>query len=107
MIVQIIALTIKGEEALRKYIKVSEDTLEEMNKLSSLNPKRIKFRLSQTQQKKIVTEDWFENPLRIEATLNSKFSKQAYLYIPKLQQEFHKIMLNSNCGKNDYTIEVL
>jgi hypothetical protein len=107
VIVRIIALTSKGEEAIRKYIKSSEDIEKEMNSLSSVNPKRLKFRLEQAQAKKIVSEDWFENPLRIEATLNDKFKDRAYLYIPKLEIEFNKIMLNSSCGKNDYSIEVL
>ena len=107
MIVRIIALTSKGEDAIRKYIKSSEDVKAEMNNLSSVNPKRLKFRLEQAQAKKIVSEDWFENPLRIEATLNQKFKDRAYLYIPKLEIEFNKIMLNSNCGKEDYLLEVL
>jgi hypothetical protein len=107
VIVRIIALTSKGEEALRKYIKSSEDVKAEMDKLSSVNPKRLKFRLSQSQAKRIVTEDWFDNPLRIEATLNDKFKDRAYLYIPKLELEFNKIMINSNCGKEDYSLEVV
>jgi hypothetical protein len=45
--------------------------------------------------------------LRIEATLNDKFKDRAYLYIPKLEIEFNKIMLNSNCGKEDYLLEVV
>lgn len=107
MIVRIIALTGKGEDALRKYIKSSEDVKKEIESLSSLNPRRVKFRLTQAQAKRIVSEDWFDNPLRIEATLNSKYQSQAYLYIPKLELEFHKIMSKSNCGKEDYCLEVI
>lgn len=107
MQVRIIALTNKGEEALRRYIQKSEDKSLEMSKLSSVNPKRIKFNIEQAQIKKIVSEESFENPLMIVATINKKFEDKAYLFIPKLEQEFHKIMLNSNCGKNDYSIEVL
>ena len=107
MIVRIIALTTKGEEALRKYIKSSEDVKKEMDSLSSVNPKRLKFRLEQAQAKKIISEDWFDNPLRIEATLNHRFKDMAYLYVPKIELKMNEIMLNSNCGKDDYSLEVI
>ena len=107
MQVRIIALTSRGEEALRKYIKSSQDIEDSMSKLSSINPKRIKFNLEQSQAKRMVNEEFFENPLMIVTTINQKFEDRAYLFVPKLETELHKIMLNSNCGKDDYIIEVL
>ncbi len=107
MEVRIIALTTKGEDALRKYIQNSLDIEESMNKLSRLNPKRIKFEFEQKQAKKFVTEEFFENPLMITAKVNKKYSNNAYLFIAKLEQEFEKIMLKANCGKNDYEIKVI
>lgn len=107
MEVRIIALTSKGEDALRKYIQSSENTEAEMLKLSKLNPKRIKFNFEQSQAKKFVTEESFENPLMIVAKINPKYADKVYLFIPQLEQGFHKIMLNSSCGKNDYVVEVI
>ena len=107
MQVKIIALTSKGEEALRKYIDSSIQVEKAMNELSSVNPKKIKFKISQASAKRIVLEEYFENPLMIVATIQPKYSTQAYLFIPKIETEFRKIMLNSNCGKEDYNIEVL
>lgn len=107
MQVRIIALTSKGEEALRKYIDSSKQVEDSMNKLSRLNPKRVKFDFEQKQAKKFVTEEFFENPLMIVANINAKYNSHILTLVPTLQNEFHKIMANSNCGKNDYVVEVL
>ena len=105
MQVKIIALTSKAEEALRKYIQDSQDRETEMSSLSSLNPRRIRFNIEQKAAKKIIGEEYFENPLMIVATIKPKFSSQAYIFIPKIEQSLVKIMENSGCGLNDYSLE--
>jgi CRISPR/Cas system-associated endonuclease Cas3-HD len=107
MQVRIIALTLKGEDALNKYIQSSSDIELAMSKLSNFNPRRIKFNFEQSQAKKFVTEESFDNPLMIVATINEKYNSQACAFIPNLEQAFHKIMSKSNCGKQDYIVEVL
>jgi len=107
MQVRIVALTSKGEEALRKYISKSQNIEFEMSQLSRMNPKRIRFDMEQRASKKFVDEEFFENPLMIVANINPKYNSQVYVFTNSLEKAFHKIMLDSNCGKNDYIVEVL
>lgn len=106
MIVRIIALTGKGEDALRRYIQSSKDIEARMNELPSYHPKKIKFNIEQRSAKKVVNEDFFENPLMIVATLDPKYNSNALVLVSTIENAFHKIMLNSGCGKNDYVVEV-
>jgi hypothetical protein len=106
MQVRIIALTSKGEDALRHYIKVSEDKDREMKSLSRFNPRRVRFEFEQAQAKRFVTEESFVDPLMIVATISPKYSNQVSIFVEQISVEFHRIMLNSGCGRNDYVLEV-
>jgi hypothetical protein len=107
MEVRIIALTLKGEEALRKYVDNSNNIEYEMLQLSKLNPKRIRFDLEQKASKKFVTEEYFENPFMIVAIIKPKYNNKVGTFVPTLEKSFHKLMLDSNCGKEDYIVEVV
>ena len=108
MQVRITAITSKGEEALRNYVENSERIESEMLSLSKLNPKRIRFDLEQKASKKFVSEEYFTSPaFMIVATIKPKYHSQVGVFIPTLEKAFHKIMLESNCGKEDYVVEVL
>lgn len=107
MEVRIVALSVKGEEALRKYIQASNDIEASMKKLSIFHPKRLKFEMDQKLAKKFITEESLENPLMIVAKVNTKYDNQAMSYIPIIEKKLHSIMMKSNCGKEDYNIEVM
>jgi len=107
MIVRIIALTSKAEGVLSKYIQSSKNVEEEMNSLSRVNPRRLKFEFEQRQAKKFVVEESFENPLMITATINSKYASKVYMFVPEIERRFNLLMSNGGCGKEDYIIEVL
>lgn len=45
--------------------------------------------------------------LLIIATINDKYSAQAFVFVPKIENSLRQLMENSNCSKEDYSIEVL
>ena len=90
-------ITIKGEEALRRYIAYTEE-------YARTNAKKIKFRMVAKMQERISTEEYFENPLRLIVTLKNDVNLEYRL--PIIESKLRTVMSNYGVSETDYKIEV-
>lgn len=90
-------ITLKGEEALRRYINYTEE-------YARVNAKKIKFRMVAKMQERTSTEEYFENPLRLVVTLKSDINLEYRL--PIIESKLKTVMSNYGVSETDYNIEV-
>jgi len=95
--IQLIALTMNGEEAINKYVAEVQ---------SYAKAHSIRTKLIERAKNKLVTEEFFENPMRIVVTIKKEDVNLA-IYIDQIKRKLDALMLKYNVSQQDYLIEVL